>query len=298
MNRGHAGTKVPACLLVAAGAVFLLAPPVLGQKPTFSSRAVVVRVDVLATDNGKPVAGLVASDFELLDNDVPQRVDSVNRGDLPVNAVIALDVSASTHGQALTEMVVAGDALIDALHPEERASLTTFSHVVAPLVPLTTDHASVRSALDAAVPSGQTAIIDGVYVAMMTAQSDDGRPLVVVFTDGLDTVSWLRDADLISATKRASAVIYTVATGPARQWQFLKDLATATGGRAIALDSAKNLQAEFLRILTEFRSRYLLSYSPQGVEDTGYHRLTVRSTRRGVTVTARPGYTAGAPRVP
>jgi len=119
-----------------------------------------------------------------------------------------------------------------------------------------------------------------------------------VFTDGLDTISWLRAADLINATKRASAVVYTVATGPARQWEFLKDLASATGGRAIALGSAKNLEAEFLRILTEFRSRYLLSFSPQGVSDTGYHRLTVRSKKRGISITARPGYTAGAARVP
>ena len=69
-------------------------------------------------------------------------------------------------------------------------------------------------------------------------------------------------------------------------------------GRAISLGSAKDIQAEFLRILTEFRSRYLLSFAPQGVPDTGYHRLTVRAKKRGVTVTARPGYTTGAARVP
>ncbi len=268
------------------------------QGAMFSSRAIAVRVDVLATENGKPVAGLTAGDFELLDNDVPQAIQSVNLGDLPVNAVEALDVSSSTQGQALNDLVRAGGAFIDGLKPTERASLTTFSETVSPMIQLTTDHAAVHRALAQAVAGGQTAVIDGVYVAMMTAQSVDGRPLVVVFTDGLDTVSWMRDTDLISATKRASAVVYTVATGPARQWQFLKDLANATGGRAIALDSAKNLEAEFVKILTEFRSRYLLSFSPEGVADTGYHRLTVRSTKRGISVTARPGYTAGAVRVP
>lgn len=284
---------------VIALAVFAVATPVIGrQGATFSSRAVAVRVDVLATQNGQPVGGLTADDFELLDDDVLQKIDVINRGDLPVNAAVALDVSGSTQGQALSDLVSAGDAFVEALHPEERASLTTFSETVAPLVPLTSDHAAVRRALAAVSGGGETAVVDGVYVAMMTAQSADGRPLVVVFTDGLDTVSWLRDADLISATKRASAVIYTVATGPARQWTFLKDLASATGGRAISLGSAKGIKAEFLRILTEFRSRYLLSFSPQGVTDTGYHRLTVRAKKRGIAVTARPGYTAGASRVP
>jgi VWFA-related protein len=286
-------------VVLAAAVVAALHLPVNArQGAMFSSRTVAVRVDVLATENGRPVAGLGAADFELLDNGVPQKIDLVNLGDLPVNAVIALDVSASTQGQAIADLVRAGDALIDGLLPAERASLTTFSENVAPLLALTTDHDAVHRALAGVAAGGQTAVVDGVYVAMMTSQSVDGRPLVVVFTDGLDTVSWMRDADLLSATKRASAVAYTVATGPARQWQFLKDLANATGGRSIALDSAKNLEEQFVKILTEFRSRYLLSFSPQGVPDTGYHRLTVRSTKRGIAVTARPGYTAGAARVP
>lgn len=285
-----------AAIAVAIAALYL--PLDARQGATFSSRAVAVRVDVLATENGKPVAGLGTGDFELLDNGVAQKIDLVNLGDLPVNAVIALDVSTSTQGQAIADLVHASDALIDGLKPTERASLTTFSENVAPLLALTTDHDAVHRALAGVAAGGQTAVIDGVYVAMMTSQAADGRPLVVVFTDGLDTVSWMRDADLLSATKRASAVVYTVATGPARQWQFLKDLANATGGRSIALDSAKNLEDQFVKILTEFRSRYLLSFSPQGVSDTGYHRLTVRSTKRGISVTARPGYTAGAVRVP
>jgi VWFA-related protein len=291
MLRSLAPSACVAVLLIGAAGVS-------AQRATFSSRTVAVRVDVLATDNGRPVMGLTAADFELLDNGVPQEIEALNVGDLPVNAVVALDVSASTEGQTLADLVTAGDALIGALKADERVSLTTFSETVAPLVPLTTDHGRVRKVLAGVSAGGQTAILDGVFTAMMTAQSEDGRPLVVLFTDGLDTISWMRDRDLLDATKRASAVIYTVATGPARQWQFLKALATASGGRAIALSSPKSLQAEFLRILSEFRSRYVLSFSPKGVSDSGYHALTVRSKKRGVIVTARPGYTAGASRVP
>ena len=283
---------------IAAAVVFCVPTGFAAQQATFSSRTVAVRVDVLATENGKPLAGLTANDFELLDNNVPQEIEALNAGDLLVNAVVAFDVSESTSGQTIGDLVDAGGAFIGALKPDERVSLTTFSESVAPLVPLTTDHARVKRALESVSAGGQTAILDGVFTAMMTAQSVDGRPLVVLFTDGLDTISWMRDRDLINAAKRASAVIYTVATGPARQWPFLKDLATATGGRAIALGSPKSVQAEFLRILTEFRSRYVLSFSPRGVSDSGYHALTVRSKKRNVVVTARAGYIAGAVRVP
>jgi hypothetical protein len=50
----------------------------------------------------------------------------------------------------------------------------------------------------------------------------------------------------------------------------------------------------FVGVLEEFRQRYLLSYSPQGVPTGGWHRLEVRVKRRGATVKARPGYLAGS----
>lgn len=263
------------------------------QQARFSSRAVVVRVDVLATERGKPVAGLTVRDFEVLDNGVRQAIDLVDAEAVPVNAVLALDTSESTAGRPLRDLIAAGGALLDDLKPDELASITTFSHMVAPRVPLTKDHGAVRAVLGTVEPGGDTSAIDGTYVAMMSAQAAEGRPLVVVFTDGIDTASWMTPEELIDATRRASAVIYTVATGDARRWSLLNDLADATGGRAIALASSKDLRAEFERILTEFRSRYLLAFTPKGVAESGYHRLTVRATRSGINVKARPGYTAG-----
>ena len=135
--------------------------------------------------------------------------------------------------------------------------------------------------------------MDGTYVAMMSAQAVDGRPLLVVFTDGVDTASWLRPADVLDAAKRAIAVVYTVATGDARRWPLLKDLSDATGGRMIPIESTRDLRGEFQKILTEFRSRYLLAFTPSGVSDAGFHRLTVRSKRKGIAIKARAGYVAG-----
>jgi VWFA-related protein len=284
----------------AAGVVALcivaLAPASAEQRQVFTSSTTAIQVDVLATEKGKPVAGLTAADFELRDNDVLQTIDLVDSGQLAVNAVLALDVSSSSAGPRLDDLLAAGRALLDGLVSRDRASITTFSHVVAPRVPLTHDIASVRTVLEDVDPKGLTSVIDGIYVAVMSAQSEAGRPLVVVFTDGRDTESWLRPEELLEGSKRASAVVYSVATGSARNWRFLEDLAEATGGRAITLNSSKDLRPEFEKILREFRSRYVLSFTPQGVSDTGYHRLTVRVKRSGVSVKARPGYTAGAGR--
>ena len=74
---------------------------------------------------------------------------------------------------------------------------------------------------------------------------------------------------------------------------FLRDLSEVTGGRLITIESTQDLSATFARILEEFRMRYLISYSPQGVSAGGWHRLEVRVRGRAASVKARPGYFAG-----
>src|SRR5436190_1383729 len=81
-----------------------------------------------------------------------------------------------------------------------------------------------------------------------------------------------------------------VAAAEARRRSPLKDLADATGGQLLEVTSSRHLRGAFQRILQDFRSRYILSYSPTGVPAEGFHRLEVRMKRRGLTAKARPGY--------
>ena len=60
---------------------------------------------------------------------------------------------------------------------------------------------------------------------------------------------------------------------------------------AIEIRSTAQLRATFVRILDEFRQRYLVSYSPANVPAEGWHPLTVRVKNRSVEVRARAGYT-------
>ena len=263
------------------------------QQPTFSSRVEAVRVDVLVTDRGQIVRGLRPEDFEIKDEGVLQEVDFVRLEQLPLNVVLGLDISGSVSGERLEHLQAAGDTLLQRLAEGDRAALLTFSHVVRLRQELTGDIPRVRQALEDVNPSGQTSLIDGTYGAIALAGSDAGRGLLIVFSDGVDTASFLSPDVVLQSARRSDVVAYGVAMRSRINPTFLKDVSQLTGGAVLEIDSTRDLSQTFLRILEEFRQRYLLSFSPRGVSPTGWHRLEVRVKGRRATVNARTGYQAG-----
>lgn len=263
------------------------------QQPTFSAKRESVRVDVLVTDGAKVVTGLGAGDFDVRDNGVPQTVDLVSFQQIPLNVFLALDVSTSVSGERLRHLQAAGQALLDRLAKDDRSALLTFSHRVLLLEGLTGETNRLRQALSEVQPSGDTALLDGVYTAMMLDPLDGGRNLLLVFSDGLDTASWLKPDGVLQSARRSDVVVYGVSSRGPEDSKFLEDLTELTGGATLTIESTRDLSATFLTILDEFRQRYLISYSPAGVSPSGWHRLEVRVKGRRVTVKARAGYQAG-----
>jgi VWFA-related protein len=278
--------------LVLSALLLMSTVAVSTQTASFSSRVEAVRVDVLVTDEGQPVRGLGPADFEIADNGVPQQVDLVSFEQIPLNVILALDMSDSVTGDRLDHLRDAGRLLLGELRRDDQAALVTFSHSVRLGADLTPDAVAVRTALDAAVASGDTALIDGAYAAITLGESDAGRALLIVFSDGVDTSSWLSADAVLNVAKRSDAVVYVVAVKSAIKPQFLHDLTSFSGGRLFEIEKTSNLGPIFLRILDEFRLRYLVSYNPRGVSKDGWHRLDVRLKGRRGTVKARPGYLA------
>jgi len=282
--------------LVAASVAVLMGGAVApsAQQPTFSAKRESVRVDVLVTDRGKVVTGLGARDFEVRDNGVPQAIDLVSFQQIPLNVFLALDTSASVSGERLTDLQTAGHALLDRLAQDDRSALLTFSHMVRLREGLTGATARVRQALTGVQPLGDTALVDGAYTAIMLDPLDGGRNLLLVFSDGLDTASWLTPERVLDSAKRSDFVVYGVSSRGPEESKFLEDLTELTGGTTLKIETTRDLSATFLKILDEFRQRYLISYSPTGVPAGGWHHLDVRVKGRRVTVKSRAGYQAGA----
>lgn len=281
----------------AAIAIVAIALTVQGSVPraeqAFRSGIEVVRLDVLVLDRGEPVRGLRAGDFEVRDNGVVQQIDHVSFEQIPLNVVLALDMSGSLGGDRLEHLRGAAGALLDGLEGDDQAALVTFSDMVAQRSGLTKDFGQVRGALDRMTANGFTALVDGAFAGMMLAQSDPDRALEVIFSDGLDTASWLTPSAVLDAAKRSDAVVYCVFAGPRRAPPFLRDLAALTGGQVFENPDVAALRPTFTRILAEFRQRYLVTYSPRDVAPGGWHQLRVSVRGRRATVKARPGYMRG-----
>jgi VWFA-related protein len=260
------------------------------QGAVFKSRVEAVRVDALVTRDGRPVAGLQPADFEVLDNGVPQRLDTASFEEVPLNVVLVLDASGSVEGTRAEHLRIASRSVLDRLKTGEHAALVSFTESVVVTGGFSGDIRNVRAAVGQGYPLGETSLVDAASAALLVAESEPGRSLILVFTDGLEVSSYLDAAAVLDATRRSEAVVYGVGLTTIPRPPFLRDLATATGGELLEIESTAELDAAFTRILEQFRHRYLFSYTPTGVERKGWHKLTVRVKQAGASVKARAGY--------
>ncbi len=300
--------------LVAIAAAAACAAAVSAQ--TFRVAAEAVHVDVLVREGNRPVAGLTASDFELRDSGVLQRVDSAAFEDVPLNVMLALDMSDSVTGEPLEHLKQAALAVVGQLRPIDRAALLTFNDYARLQVDWTADTAALERAISRTSTRAATALYDAAYTALTLKSSEPGRTLALIFSDGDDTASWLSGQSVIDVANRNDVVVYTVElrmellwtpgyrvdlhsglqtgvpnTGrPALAERFLPKLAEETGGEHLNAAKSGQLRDAFVRIVNEFRTRYLLTYVPQGVESRGWHPIAVKVKGKNGKVTARRGY--------
>src|SRR5947208_3404573 len=308
--------KQRAILVVAA-----LAAGVSRQQPVFKTSVDAVRVDVLATNGRQPLSGLTADDFELRDAGVRQQIEAVSLAEVPIHFLLALVTSSSVRGEPLEHLKVAARAAIASLRPTDHAALIAFSHVIQLQIPFTADTAAIARAIDAVEANGATALCDAVFGALATREAVDGRTLVLLFTDGLDTTSWLSPLTVIEEARRSEVVVDAVRLDPVadqtidfrrsrlpppppgqtRRWfleepqlfrhEFLSALTDETGGQLIVAGSSGSLRDVFVKIVSEFKTRYVLTYSPANVAPSGWHPIEVRLKNKKGDVRARRGYT-------
>ena len=277
-------------LVVVALALLALAAP-RAQQPVFKAAVDSVRVDVEVRRGGRPVLGLTAADFEIVDDGVRQRAELISTTTLPLHVVLALDGSASLEAREREHLVAAGRRVVDALRPAETAALVTFSDRVAIQTLFTDDLPRLRTLVAAPMPFGDTALNDAAHVAMLLGGSATGRALVILLSNGNDTASLLTGTAVIDTARRTGTVVCVVTVGA--ESSVLPKLAELTGGVFVKETSLDRVAARFGELLESFRQRYLVSFTPTRSGKVGWHPLAVK-VKGGGDVRARSGYWAGS----
>lgn len=265
------------------------------QAPTFRTTVERVQLDVSATRNGRPVAGLGSGDFIVTDNGAVQEVETAVLVDLPLSVQLVLDTSGSVSGSRLQHLISASQGLLDALQPGDHAGLITFSAAVEIKATLTADIVSVKRLLPSLSGAGSTTLRDATELALGLSPAPGTRLLVLIFTDGNDTSSWLRNADVVESARRSGVVVHIVENrGLNTTSALVTELTDVSGGRVFSASSEDDLTRLFTRALDEMRARYLLTFTPRQEARRGWHELKVRAKPGGIDIKARPGYFVAA----
>jgi len=306
--RGHATLvfAIAAAMWAAspAGAVPQQAPT-----PTFRAGADAVAIDVSVRRERRPVTGLTISDFQVLDNGVPQQISDLSYERLPIDVTVVLDVSASVTGEVLDQLRQSVRQLKADLGPRDRLKLVAFNMRVRRLADFEAPAAAADAAFASLSGRGSSAIFDSVAVQLALPALEGRRHLIVLFTDGQDSSSMSDPDALFEVARRTTATVAIVlaSTSPERSsaspfarspgrppitiGRMYDQLARETGGMVVPTTAGDNLASTFRRTLADFRATYVLYFTPEGVARSGSHTIDVRVKRDGTDVRSRRGYT-------
>ena len=293
--------------------------------PTFRVEVELVNVYCTVRDKkGRLVTDLTKEDFILKEDGKTREILYFSKvTDLPLTLALLIDVSPSQRRLIETEKAAAAAFFRQVLRPKDQACLISFGPDVelhqdftnsARFLSLALEDLEVRGSptgiLPPPVPTASkpkgTVLYDAVWVtARDKLLQEVGRKAMILITDGVDFGSIVDLKEAIREAHRADAVIYAIyyfdpeAYRTPTGWLYrpsdsaLKKMIRETGGRIFRVSKKWPLDRIFQEIQAELRSQYALGFIPgYKKKDGSYHRIEVKTKRRGLKVTARRGYYA------
>jgi Ca-activated chloride channel family protein len=292
---------------IAAAALTLLAAWCLAaaQEPTFRVDVRLVRMLVTVRDAmGEPVRELTREDFKVTDNGVPQELAVFERHtDQPLSVALLIDSSASTLGQgqyvrnAVRRFL---GAVTAEGNPADAVAAYAFNDEVTELTGFTRRADRLTERMAKIKPQGGTALYDAIYLASEDLGRREGRRVMVVLSDGGDTVSRVRFHGALEALHGINAVCYAILVVPVAAEagrntggeNALITLSTWTGGKLFFPADPASLEQALSDILKDLRTQYLLGYYPKNLPYTKerFHKVQVRVANPQYNISARNGY--------
>lgn len=244
---------------------------------------------------GRPVEGLEAEDFVILEDGEPQAIRRFELvRDLPIHAGILLDTSTSMTDRLPEAEEAAMHFFENVLTPNDRACLMTFNDDPELVVRFTNSVQVLAGGLAGLVAEGETALYDSLIYGLYYFSGLRGKRALILLSDGEDVSSKYTFDEVLEFARRTGVAIYSVGLAiPQRVESRMKlsRLCTETGGECFFIDRASELKGVYDRIQHDLRSQYLIAYQSGNFDETDrYREVELDVERPGLSVKTMRGY--------
>jgi Ca-activated chloride channel family protein len=279
-------------------------------RPQFRSGVDLVSLDVCVRNrNGQLTAGLKPEDFLILENNVSQRIVLFSaEGRTRLSVSLLVDSSHSMAGPRLERAKAAAAEFIGTLRPDDLVEVISFNERANLRYSLGANQQQARLSLNDISAAGMTGLYEAALVATrrlehaQRSRTLEYRNVIVLLTDGEDTSSRLPFDDVLKDVRGSGVLIYTISLRTDKHdrvmpppWQ-LAQLASDTGGRAVAVGDLSNLSQTYREIGAELLDLYRLAYVPSElVRDGSWRSVSIRVPGKDLVIRTRSGYYAPRP---
>ena len=289
------------------------------ERPTFRVKVDMVVLSFTVTDSkGHYINGLKPSEVKILEDGIPQRVNTFGEGNKPP---VQVAEDGSTHPLAApleTEkaiaasgpevrtdsfvgtnvfvlfdtsnymyrgFVYASDAIADFIRGLDRAdsvAVYTFSRNLSRVAPLNHDRNQAIFGLRKAVAGDDAALYNGLLLALRDAAKVPGRKVIIVFSNGPDNASMIAPDDVRAVAEDEGIPIYVISTSEVNKdpmsSAIFRRISTGTGGKAYFAKTWQKQVEAFESIREDLGNSYTVTYYPQPNPNEGFRKISVEVT--------------------
>lgn len=310
-NRRHRFEAVAYSVSGATARAFFTTPRIrVDEEVTISLQQLYATV----TREEQRVTDLTQAEFTVTDQGRKQELVTFARGDIPFTAAVLLDSSVSMAGDKLRAALTGAKEFFDRMSPLDEGRLIVFSDRILHSSPFTSYPEVLSAGLGGVRAAGGTALADHLYLALKQLQDRQGRRVVILLSDGVDSHSVLSMADALGQARRSQALIYWLrlpygsgnesASGLPRlasawrnsddydrEFAMLSQTVLESGGRITTLAAMSEIGPAFEEIRQELREQYVLGYYPTGKRrDGSWRKVQVKLRDSSLGVRVRDGY--------
>jgi Ca-activated chloride channel family protein len=308
MERSPRSKQSAILLFGMLAAVSGIAGGLRAQESTLKVDVKLVNIFVNVTDrNGALVGGLAREDFKLTEDGRPQQISVFERqSELPLNLTLAIDTSGSVRKDLAAEADAARRFTHALLRPQDQMSLLEFATEVREITPFTNKPSQIDRGLNQLRADYATALYDAIYLGTGKLGGKQGRKVLVLISDGGDTVQNTTYAQALEQALRNEVMIYSIIDVPIEASagrdlggeHALITLAEQTGGKSFYVSDG-GLDKAFAKLSDDLRTQYLLAYYPKNQEPgKTFHRIEVtvpRAAAEDFNIRHRTGYFIDSP---